>query len=118
VTADLYVSAMPVDIVKKLMPEPWYNMPSGFFSRMDKLVGVPVINIHIWFDRKLTTGAQMRAGIAACLNWSSRALMLSRRLLRQLLHDAPHSSPCSTPNIQVLACSHTLPHAPARPACS
>eukprot|EP00887_Chlorella_sp_A99_P002013 scaffold18.g2013.t1 len=44
--ADLYVSAMPVDIVKKLMPEPW---------RLDKLVGVPVINIHIWFDRKLTT---------------------------------------------------------------
>ena len=24
--------------------------------RLDKLVGVPVINIHIWFDRKLTTG--------------------------------------------------------------
>ena len=56
-TADLYVSAMPVDIMKKLMPQPWYAMPSGFFSRMDKLVGVPVINIHIWFDRKLTTGA-------------------------------------------------------------
>lgn len=25
-TADLYVSAMPVDIVKKLMPEPWGRM--------------------------------------------------------------------------------------------
>ena len=24
--ADLYVSAMPVDIVKKLLPEPWYRM--------------------------------------------------------------------------------------------
>ena len=23
--------------------------------RLDKLVGVPVINIHIWFDRKLST---------------------------------------------------------------
>ncbi|KAL4443737.1 hypothetical protein ABPG75_011474 [Micractinium tetrahymenae] len=53
ITADLYVSAMPVDIVKKLMPEPWGQME--FFSRLDKLVGVPVINIHIWFDRKLTT---------------------------------------------------------------
>lgn len=77
VTADLYVSAMPVDIVKKLMPEPWYNMPSGFFSRMDKLVGVPVINIHIWFDRKLTTGAQMRAGIVLWAGFSPRALLLS-----------------------------------------
>jgi hypothetical protein len=27
----------------------------GTCRRMDKLVGVPVINIHIWFDRKLTT---------------------------------------------------------------
>ncbi len=26
ITADLYVSAMPVDIVKKLMPEPWGKM--------------------------------------------------------------------------------------------
>lgn len=30
ITADLYVSAMPVDIVKKLMPEPWGRM--DFFS--------------------------------------------------------------------------------------
>ena len=130
VTADLYVSAMPVDIVKKLMPEPWYNMPSGFFSRMDKLVGVPVINIHIWFDRKLTTGAQMRAGIVLWAGFSPRALLLSpaavagccHRLLRQLLHDAPHSSACSAPNIPLLACSHIRPHASAlplpAPACS
>ena len=72
VTADLYVSAMPVDIVKKLMPEPWYNMPSGFFSRMDKLVGVPVINIHIWFDRKLTTGGCARGSVGlgvCCVLW-------------------------------------------------
>jgi 15-cis-phytoene desaturase len=53
ITGDLYVSAMPVDIMKKLMPEPWYKQP--FFSKLDKLKGVPVINIHIWFDRKLTT---------------------------------------------------------------
>jgi 15-cis-phytoene desaturase len=45
--------ACAVDIVKKLLPEPWARQ--DFFSRMEKLVGVPVINIHIWFDRKLTT---------------------------------------------------------------
>jgi 15-cis-phytoene desaturase len=53
ITADLYVSAMPVDIIKKLMPEPWYKM--DFFKKLDKLVGIPVINIHIWFDTKLST---------------------------------------------------------------
>lgn len=53
IQADLYVSAMPVDIVKKLLPDQWYQQP--FFKKLDKLVGVPVINIHIWFDRKLST---------------------------------------------------------------
>eukprot|EP00890_Picochlorum_soloecismus_P004797 jgi/Picsp_1/5318/NSC_02679-R1_phytoene desaturase len=53
ITGDLYVSAMPVDIMKKLMPDPWYQKP--FFSKLDKLKGVSVINIHIWFDTKLTT---------------------------------------------------------------
>ena len=53
VEADLYVSSAPVDIMKRLLPAPWSAMP--FFKRMDGLEGVPVINIHIWFDRKLTT---------------------------------------------------------------
>lgn len=53
VEADLYVSSAPVDIMKRLLPEPWARM--SFFKQMDGLEGVPVINIHIWFDRKLTT---------------------------------------------------------------
>lgn len=44
---------MPVDIMKLLMPKPWAAMP--FFQQLNGLEGVPVINIHIWFDRKLTT---------------------------------------------------------------
>ena len=50
---DLYTSAMPVDILKLLLPDQWRSMP--FFSQTEGLVGVPVINIHIWFDRKLST---------------------------------------------------------------
>jgi len=53
ITADAYVSAMPVDLMKKLMPSEW-RAGSEYFSRLDNLVGVPVINVHIWFDRKLT----------------------------------------------------------------
>jgi len=52
VTADLYVSAMSVDVVKALMPEPWKQM--AFFQKLEGLEGVPVINLHLWFDRKLT----------------------------------------------------------------
>lgn len=52
ITADLYVSAMPVDPLKVMLPEPWRNM--DFFKQLDGLEGVPVINLHLWFDRKLT----------------------------------------------------------------
>ena len=51
-TADAYVSALPVDPFKLLLPEPWKQME--VFSKLDGLRGVPVINLHLWFDRKLT----------------------------------------------------------------
>jgi 15-cis-phytoene desaturase len=53
IETDLYVSSAPVDIMKLLLPKPWQSMP--FFEKLNGLEGVPVINIHIWFDRKLTT---------------------------------------------------------------
>lgn len=53
IEGDLYVSAMPVDIMKLLTPEPWAAMP--YFSQLNGLEGVPVINIHIWFDQKFKT---------------------------------------------------------------
>lgn len=51
-TADLYVSAMPVDPLKVMLPKPWREM--DFFKKLEGLEGVPVINLHLWFDRKLT----------------------------------------------------------------
>ncbi len=52
VVADAYVSAMPVDVMKVLMPKSWREIE--FFEKMQGLEGVPVINLHLWFDRKLT----------------------------------------------------------------
>lgn len=51
-TADAYVSAMPVDVMKVMLPQPWRDIE--FFRKLDGLEGVPVINIQLWFDRKLT----------------------------------------------------------------
>ncbi|KAF4374579.1 hypothetical protein G4B88_004831 [Cannabis sativa] len=51
IEGDAYVFATPVDILKLLLPENWKEIP--YFKKLDKLVGVPVINVHIWFDRKL-----------------------------------------------------------------
>eukprot|EP00979_Chaetoceros_neogracilis_P004283 scaffold755_cov222-Chaetoceros_neogracile.AAC.4 len=51
VIADEYVSAMPVDIVKRMTPKKWQNIP--YFRQFDELEGIPVINLHMWFDSKL-----------------------------------------------------------------
>jgi 15-cis-phytoene desaturase len=52
VTADFYVSAMPVDVVKRLIPKPWSSLP--YFRQLDELEGIPVMNVQIWLDRKVT----------------------------------------------------------------
>ncbi|WP_048752863.1 15-cis-phytoene desaturase, partial [Crocosphaera watsonii] len=51
-TADLYISAMPVDPLKVMLPKPWRQLEE--FNKLEGLEGVPVINLHLWFDRKLT----------------------------------------------------------------
>nr|AUE44557.1 phytoene desaturase [Cryptomonas curvata] len=51
VEAEVYISAMPVDIMKRMLPKAWQGLPH--FRQMDELEGIPVINIHMWFDRKL-----------------------------------------------------------------
>ena len=51
VVGDHYVSAMPVDALKLLLPDRWKPMP--FFRQLEELRGIPVINVHLWFDRKL-----------------------------------------------------------------
>lgn len=51
-TTDVYVSAMPVDPLKLMVPQPWKELEC--FQKLQGLEGVPVINLHLWFDRKLT----------------------------------------------------------------
>lgn len=51
IEADEYISAVPCDIMKRIVPKEWAHMP--FFRQVDELEGIPVINIHLWFDRKL-----------------------------------------------------------------
>ena len=51
-TADAYVSALPVDPFKLLVPEPLEA--DGRVPEARWASGCPVINLHLWFDRKLT----------------------------------------------------------------
>ena len=45
-----HVSAMPVDALKLLLPDRW-AVP--FFRQLKELRGIRMINVHLWFDRKL-----------------------------------------------------------------
>jgi 15-cis-phytoene desaturase len=54
VSGDAFVNAMPVDALKRLTPTEWREK-HDYFSRMQQLRGVPVMNVHLWFDRKLST---------------------------------------------------------------
>merc|ERR1712125_248598 len=38
-------------IVKRMIPQKWQQMP--YFRQFDELEGIPVINLHMSFDRKL-----------------------------------------------------------------
>jgi len=51
IEADEYISAMPVDIMKRFVPKAWSQMP--YFEQIKELEGIPVINLHMWFDTKL-----------------------------------------------------------------
>ena len=50
VVADEYVSALPVDVLKRVVPEAWSTLP--YFRQLDELEGIPVMNLQLWFDRK------------------------------------------------------------------
>ena len=53
VTDYYYVSVIPVDVLKWLIPTQWSTNP--YFRQLDELEGIPVINIQLWFDRKLNS---------------------------------------------------------------
>ena len=43
---------MLVDISQTILPNAWASQ--DIFRKLEGLKGVPLINIHLWFDRKLT----------------------------------------------------------------
>lgn len=52
--ADYYLCALPIHNLKKVLPEA-LKKNDPFFGALDKLEGVPVISVQIWYDREITT---------------------------------------------------------------
>jgi len=53
-TADYYLSALPIHNLQKVLPESLKRQYS-FFGDLDRLEGVPVISVQIWYDREITS---------------------------------------------------------------
>ncbi|KAK6933994.1 Amine oxidase [Dillenia turbinata] len=54
-----------LDILKLLLPDDWKEM--AYFKKLEKLVGVPIINVHIWFMKCLVDLRQGDAVIIVTL---------------------------------------------------
>jgi hypothetical protein len=86
VEADMYVSAMPVDVFKRLCPAPWAALP--FFAQLKELEGVPVsrftrrgpsLRLHTGFTRGAVSGEEgiwFRRGRASIVSMRERALFV------------------------------------------
>lgn len=53
-TADYYLCALPIHNLKKVLPDN-LKQHDPFFGDLDKLDGVPVISVQIWYDREITS---------------------------------------------------------------
>ncbi len=52
--ADYYICALPIHNLNQVLPASLKNS-DRFFGDLEKLEGVPVISVQIWYDRKITT---------------------------------------------------------------
>ena len=48
----MYRARLGVSDTRQLHPE-YSSYPLSLRSQLDELEGIPVINVHLWFDRKL-----------------------------------------------------------------
>lgn len=105
-TADIYVSALSVDPLKVMLPPSWKNLE--FFQKLDGLEGVPVINLQLWFDRKLTDIDQLLfsrsplLSVYADMSNTCREYANSERSMLELVL-APASDWISKSNEEILA---------------
>ncbi|MGQ9928157.1 MAG: FAD-dependent oxidoreductase [Chloroflexaceae bacterium] len=51
ITGDIYVSAMPVHSLRKVLPASWRRFP--YFDNLKHLKGAPVITMQLFFDRQI-----------------------------------------------------------------
>ena len=115
VVADEYVSALPVDVLKRVVPEAWSTMP--YFRQLDELEGIPVarrrpatdaastpsidaaptwprpaqvMNLQLWFDRKFESSLD---GLAFSRSPLLSVYLCGNKISRRVCPESPRHSP-------------------------
>lgn len=83
VTADAYLSAVPFDVLLKLLPDDAIDADS-YFSELRRLEVSPITAVHIWFDRRVTD-LDYAAILGRTIQW----------VFNQRIREAPSKSPDS-----------------------
>ena len=75
--ADAYVSALPFDSLLDCLPPEWASDP--FFKLVAGLTSAPIVNVHIWYDRKVMEDAFV-AFLNSPIQWAfNRSLIQGNR---------------------------------------
>jgi squalene-associated FAD-dependent desaturase len=96
--ADVFVSALPVQVLRRILPEELYDY--RYFRNLWRFEDAPSISAMVWFDRKVIDLDNIAAGIGTVFNWFAD--------LTQVVPEAfPQEG--SVLELVITPCSHLVP---------
>jgi len=96
--ADVFVSALPVQVLRRILPEELYDY--RYFRNLWRFEEAPSLSAMVWFDRKVLELDNIAAGIDTVFNWFAD--------LTQVVPEAfPHEG--SVLELVITPCGHLLP---------
>lgn len=96
--ADVYVSALPVQVLRRVLPEEAYDY--SYFRNLWRFEDAPSLSAMVWFDRKVLELSNIATGIGTVFNWFAD--------LTQVVPEAfPQEG--SVLELVITPCGHLLP---------
>jgi len=96
--ADLYVSALPFQVLRRVLPQEAFRY--RFFQNLWRFEDAPSLSAQVWFDRKVLELKNIATGIGTVFNWFAD--------LTQLVPEAfPYQG--SMLELVITPCRHLLP---------
>jgi squalene-associated FAD-dependent desaturase len=96
--ADIYVSALPFQVLRRVLPEGAFRY--RYFENLWRFEDAPSLSAQVWFDRKVLSLGNIATGVGTVFNWFAD--------LTQLVPEAfPYDG--SMLELVITPCRHLLP---------